>query len=101
MDDVSVIEKQLTSDFANLIAGIVSSMVTLIVLSFYNWQMSAILFLIMPIALLFIAISKFATAATNKKNRQLKLNISEALQEYLENIKVIKSTNQKENIFNN
>ena len=50
----------------------------------------------MPIALLFIAISKFATAATNKKNRQLKLNISEALQEYLENIKVIKSTNQKE-----
>ena len=34
MDDVSVIEKQLTSDFANLIAGIVSSMVTLIVLSF-------------------------------------------------------------------
>ncbi|WP_237614999.1 ABC transporter transmembrane domain-containing protein [Staphylococcus lugdunensis] len=101
MDDVSVIEKQLTSDFANLIAGIVSSMVTLIVLSFYNWQMSAILFLIMPIALLFIAISKFATAATNKKNRQLKLNISEALQEYLENIKVIKSTNQKRNIFNN
>lgn len=96
MDDVSVIEKQLTSDFANLIAGIVSSMVTLIVLSFYNWQMSAILFLIMPIALLFIAISKFATAATNKKNRQLKLNISEALQEYLENIKVIKSSNQKE-----
>ena len=55
----------------------------------------------MPIALLFIAISKFATAATNKKNRQLKLNISEALQEYLENIKVIKSSNQKRNIFNN
>ena len=49
MDDVSVVEKQLTSDFANLASGIISSTIVLIVLSFYNWQMS--LFLIMPIAL--------------------------------------------------
>ena len=43
MDDVSV-EKQLTSDFANLASGIISSTIVLIVLSFYNWQMSLTLF---------------------------------------------------------
>ncbi|MFW3643798.1 ABC transporter ATP-binding protein [Staphylococcus caprae] len=101
MDDVSVVEKQLTSDFANLASGIISSTIVLIVLSFYNWQMSLTLFLIMPIALFFIILSKFVTTPTNKKNRQLKLNISEAVQEFLENIKVIKSSNQKERYIEN
>lgn len=96
MDDVSVIEKQLTSDFANLAAGILSSFFITFVLAFYNWQMVLALFLCMPIALLFIVISKFATTPTNRKNRQLKLNISEGLQEFFENIKVIKSSSQKE-----
>lgn len=96
MDDVSVIEKQLTSDFANLAAGILSSFFITFVLAFYNWQMALALFLCMPIALLFIVISKFATTPTNRKNRQLKLNISEGLQEFFENIKVIKSSSQKE-----
>ncbi|WP_233678384.1 ABC transporter ATP-binding protein [Mammaliicoccus sciuri] len=96
MDDVSVIEKQLTSDFANLVSGILSSGFITVILAFYNWQMALALFLCMPVSLLFIILSKFVTTPTNKKNRQLKLNISESLQEFFENIKVIKSSSQKE-----
>ncbi|CDR28854.1 ABC transporter ATP-binding protein [Staphylococcus schweitzeri] len=96
MDDVSVIEKQLTSDFANLVSGILSSGFITVILAFYNWQMALALFLCMPISLLFIILSKFVTTPTNRKNRQLKLNISESLQEFFENIKVIKSSSQKE-----
>ncbi|MCS5348194.1 ABC transporter ATP-binding protein/permease [Staphylococcus aureus] len=96
MDDVSVIEKQLTSDFANLVSGILSSVFITVILAFYNWQMALALFLCMPISLLFIILSKFVTTPTNRKNRQLKLNISEDLQEFFENIKVIKSSSQKE-----
>ncbi|HCD1988593.1 TPA: ABC transporter ATP-binding protein [Staphylococcus aureus] len=96
MDDVSVIEKQLTSDFANLVSGILSSVFITVILAFYNWQMALALFLCMPISLLFIILSKFVTTPTNRKNRQLKLNISEGLQEFFENIKVIKSSSQKE-----
>ncbi len=96
MDDVSVIEKQLTSDFANLVSGILSSVFITVILAFYNWQMALALFLCMPISLLFIILSKFVTTPTNRKNRQLKLNLSEDLQEFFENIKVIKSSSQKE-----
>ncbi|UMT79017.1 ABC transporter ATP-binding protein/permease [Staphylococcus roterodami] len=96
MDDVSVIEKQLTSDFANLVSSILSSVFITVILAFYNWQMALALFLCMPISLLFIILSKFVTTPTNRKNRQLKLNISEDLQEFFENIKVIKSSSQKE-----
>ncbi|MEI3614290.1 ABC transporter ATP-binding protein [Pseudogracilibacillus sp. SO30301A] len=101
MDDVSVIEKQLTSDFANLVSGIVSSGFITFILAFYNWQMALALFLCMPVSLLFIIVSKFVTTPTNRKNRQLKLDISEGLQEFFENIKVIKSSSQKEHYIQN
>lgn len=96
MDDASTIEKTLTSDVNNLFAGVFSSLIILFILFLYNWRLTLSLFIWLPISLLVVCLSRFATNATNKRNRGLKLDISEGIQEFLENIKVTQTSPQKE-----
>ncbi len=96
MDDATTIEKTLVSDVNNLFAGILSSVVLLITLFLYDWRMALSLFVWLPVTLLLACLSRLATERTNKKNRGLKLAISEGFQEFLENIKVIQTSPKKE-----
>ena len=46
----------------------------------------------MPVVLLVMALSRKISEGTNKKNRSKKLDVSAGLQEYLENIKLLRTT---------
>ncbi|MGL6199173.1 MAG: ABC transporter ATP-binding protein [Lachnospiraceae bacterium] len=95
MDDVSTVENVLTNDVSNVFAGVFSSVIGLVVLFFFNWKMALSLSVCLPVSLLIIFLSRYATEPTNRKNRSVKLGVSEGVQEFLENIKVIKSSPQK------
>ena len=45
----------------------------------------------LPIVVVVMALSKWISEGTNKKNKQKKLDITDGLQEYLENIKVLRT----------
>jgi ATP-binding cassette, subfamily B, bacterial IrtB/YbtQ len=96
MDDVSTLEKSLVTHVNNLFGGILSSTVILGILFGYNWKMALSLSLCLPAAILIVSLSKFASTFTNKKIRSMKLVISDGVQEFLENIKIIQSSPKKE-----
>jgi ATP-binding cassette subfamily B protein IrtB len=96
MDDVTTVEKAIMTDINPLFAGVFSSLIVLGVLAVYDWRMTLSLSSCLAVSLFVAAMSKFATNGTNRKNRTLKLNISEGLQEFLENIKVLQSSPKKE-----
>lgn len=96
MDDTSTVEHTLSTDVTEVFGGIISSIVILLTLFFFDWRMSLSLFICLPISIIVIGISHRASSSSNWKNRNAKLNVSEGIQEYLENIKVLYSSPKKE-----
>lgn len=94
MDDVAVVENALATGVTEFISGLISGIVTIVVLFFYDWRLSLSLSVCLPIAVIFMALCRVISEGTNKRNKQKKLAISDGLQEYLENIKVLR-TSQK------
>lgn len=74
-----------------LIGGFLSGVVVVVILAFYDWRLDLSLAACLPIAAVIMALSKIISEGTNKKNKQKKLDISDSLQEYLENIKVLRT----------
>lgn len=95
MDDTSTVEHTLSTGLTELFGGIISSTIILITLFFFDWRMSLSLFICLPISLLVLAVSKLLSSSSNWKNRNAKLEVSEAIQEYLENAKVLYASVQK------
>lgn len=96
MDDTTTVEHTLATGVSELFGGILSSSVILLTLFLYDWRMSLSLFICLPVSLLILAISHKVSASTNWKNRNAKLDVSEGIQEYLENIKLVQTSPQKE-----
>ena len=96
MDDTTTVEHTLATGIAELFGGIISSTVILLTLFFYDWRMSLSLFICLPISLAVLAISNKVSSSSNWKNRGAKLGVSEGVQEYLENIKLVQTSPQKE-----
>lgn len=96
MDDTATVEHTLATSVAELFGGIVSSALILITLLFFDIRMGLALFICLPVALLIIILSRWLSSSSNWKNRYAKLGVSEGIQEYLENIKLVQSSPQKE-----
>ena len=96
MDDTTTVEHTLATGIAELFGGIISSVVIILTLFFYDWRMSLSLFICLPISLAVLAISQKVSSSSNWKNRNAKLDVSEGIQEYLENIKLVQTSPQKE-----
>lgn len=96
MDDVAVTTNIVSKVVTELIGGFVSGIVTIVALTFVDWRLSLCLASFLPLVVIVMSLSKKVSEGTNKKNRQRKLDISDGIQEYLENIKVLKSTKQME-----
>ncbi|HHV09899.1 MAG TPA: ABC transporter ATP-binding protein [Clostridiales bacterium] len=94
MDDVAVAANTLATAATEFTSGFLSGMVTIAVLSFYDWRLSLSLAACLPVAAIVMALSRSISEGTNKKNRQKKLDISDGLQEYLENIKVLQTSSK-------
>lgn len=100
MDDVAITANTLANTLTELISGLGSGILALILLFAYNWRLAASLAACLPLAVIAMALCKLISGGTNRKNKQKKLEISDGLQEYLENIKVLRTSREMENYQN-
>lgn len=96
MDDVATVELALSTSVAEFIGGFLSGMAALVILVFYNWKLAGSLAICLPFVVIAMYLCRVISEGTNKRNRQKKLDISDGLQEYLENIKVLRSSEKME-----
>ena len=92
MDDVQTVSHVLSQSAAELLSGLLSGLVTIVILAFYDIRLTGCLAVCLPVAMLAMALSRRISEGTNKKNRAKKLEVSDGLQEYLENIKLLRTT---------
>ena len=100
MDDMGTVEGALVNQVAETISGAASGVVMLCVLAFVNVKLTLCLAACLPLAALAMALSKAVSGKTHEKNRKAKLKISEGVQEYLENIKVLQQSDSLESYQN-
>ena len=91
MDDVTTLAHILSQTATELISGFLTGIAAVVILAFYDWRLDISLAACLPIVAGVMALSKLISERTNKKNRQRKLEVSDSLQEYLENIKVLRT----------
>lgn len=96
MDDTATVEHALTTAVTELFGGIISSLAVLVLLFFFDWRMSLGLFICLPVSLGLLFINLRISPASNWKNRRAKLAMSEGIQEFLENIKILHASPQKQ-----
>ena len=92
MDDVQTLSHVLSQSAAELISGLVSGLTALAVLAIYDIRLTLYLAACLPVAAVAMSMSRLISENTNKKNRDRKLAVSDGLQEYLENIKILRTT---------
>ncbi len=92
MDDVQTMSHVLAQTAAELIGGIITGVVSLIILFIYDYRLALYLAVCLPVVFIVMALSRKISEGTNKKNRNKKLDVSAGLQEYLENIKLLRTT---------
>ena len=96
MDDVATVELALSTSVAEFIGGFLSGVTVLVILAFCNWKLAGSLAICLPLVMIAMSLCRIISEGTNKRNRQKKLDISDGLQEYLENIKVLRSSETME-----
>ncbi|MCR5766812.1 MAG: hypothetical protein K6G09_12670, partial [Treponema sp.] len=92
MDDIGIIEGILANQLTEFIGGFIGIAVTVIALFFVNVKMTLALFSVVPVAAIAMALCDPISGKTHQKNRNIKLSITDGIQEYLENIKVLKAS---------
>ena len=90
MDDVGTIEGVLANQLTEMIGGYIGIGITLIFMYFLNIKMALALTAVVPVAALSMSLSDTVSGKTHMKNRVKRLAISDSIQEYLENIRVLK-----------
>lgn len=101
MADCSSMESMLSSTIPPLIANLISSTVTCILLALFEWRLAICVFITIPLAFLIIYASKRKQKELFEKQVAEKLQASEHIQEYLEGMKVVKSCNMACESFEN
>ena len=96
MNDTATLEHTFASDIPSLLGGIISSILTVALLFFYHWQLSLSLFICIPVSFGVLALSYKVSDSVNWKNRNAKLAVSEGLQEYLDNMKLMHASPKAE-----
>ena len=92
MDDVQTVSHILSQTAAELMSGLITGCVAMVVLFLYDARLTGYLAICLPVAVFVMALSRRISEGTNKKNRGKKLAVSDGLQEYLENIKLLRTT---------
>ena len=97
INDVAILEHALSSDVPALFGGIISSFIAILVMISFNIKLSLAMFscIFVVIIVMYLAY-KFGYRA-NVKNRNAKLSLSDALQEYFDNMKLMHASQKTEN----
>jgi len=92
MDDIGTMEGALTNSVAETISGIWSGIILLIIMAFVNQKLTLCLAACLPIAIVCMSFSRLVSGKTHERNRNKKVDISEGIQEYLDNIKSLRAS---------
>ncbi len=90
MDDVGTIEGVLANQLTEMIGGAFGIGVTLIFMYLINVKMALALTAVIPFVIISMSLSDTVSGKTHMKNRIARVAISDSIQEYLENIRVLK-----------
>lgn len=89
MNDTATLEHTFASILPSLFGGIISSLLMIVLLFFFEWRLALSMFICMPVGLGVLSASYKLSDSVNWKNRNAKLAVSEGLQEYLDNMKLM------------
>lgn len=92
MDDQGIIEGVLANQLTEMIGGFIAIALAFIIMFFVNVKMALVLLIVVPPTILVMSLCDLISGGTHKRNRMRKLAISDQIQEYLENIKVLKAS---------
>lgn len=93
MEDSTNLEKLFSHTVPQLFASVLSIILFALGLFFYNWQLSLALFWVVPVATLVLVVSKKTMDGAFAKNYLIKRQVTEQIQEGIEEIQEIKSYN--------
>jgi len=96
MDDITTIEGVFANGLIDTIGGVIYAVMVLIILAFINLKLTIYLAICCPLAVIATMFSKVVSSGTHHRNRNKRLVISERIQEYLDNIKILKFSNDME-----
>ena len=91
MADCTTIEHTMSHVIPILAANLITITIASVLLALYDWRMAAALFVVLPLAVGIVLVSKGIQAKWGKRVAQRKLDVAERTQEYLEGIKVVKA----------
>lgn len=101
MSDCSAMESMLSSTIPPLIANMISSTITCLLLALFEWRLALCIFVTIPFAFMIIWASKKRQKKLFEKQVEEKLTASDRIQEYLEGMKVVRSCNMAGESFEN
>ena len=90
MDDVGTIEGVLANQLTEMIGGAFGIGIALAFMYFLNVKMALSLTAVIPFVIISMSLSDTVSGKTHMKNRIARVAISDSIQEYLENIRVLK-----------
>ncbi|MDR2775713.1 MAG: ABC transporter ATP-binding protein, partial [Tannerella sp.] len=96
MDDCTDLEHTFSHAVPQLFASLVSILLIVAGLFFYNWQLTLALFWVVPLAMTIILVAKKKVGRLNREYYQAKRTVSEHIQEGLECVREIKSCTREQ-----
>ena len=91
MADCTTIEHTMSHVIPILAANLITITIASALLALYDWRMAAALFIVLPLAVAIVLVSRGVQAKWGKRVARRKLDVAERTQEYLEGIKVVKA----------
>ena len=97
INDVAVLEHALSSDIPALFGGILSSLIVILVMISFNVKLAIAMFSCIPVVIIVMYLAYKLVHSANVKNRNAKLSLSDTLQEYFDNMKLMHASQKTEN----
>ena len=93
MGDFALLEHGISHILPQTCGGLVLPVIAFIALSFWNFQMSLVMFISLPFALIVLILTARIQNSLSDKHMRAKIDAGSRLQEYLNGIRVIKAYN--------
>ena len=96
LNDVTTIEHAISHAAADIFGAAISIIVSAILLSFLDWRMTIALFTFALIGFIIVLFARILIRKSSKRIMAIKLSVYNLIQQLLENIKVLKSSDKKD-----
>ncbi len=96
INDVATTEHALSAEVPQLFGGIISGVLIVLTMFGFNVKLSLAMFSCLPVVILVMALAYKVGDKVNHKTRVAKLSLSDALQEYFDNMKLMHASRKTE-----